>query len=328
MRMPPPRRPRIALASILALASFVGGRARADVPAPSAEAIFSQAKNAWRIRTDAPFVSFNLRERYEWRSRTHDNWWQASYREFDRALALHRLIVASAEEGRLKGTAIGINLRFHNGIAKADSLDTNPNADAFPVLDPQIEPNASFGLVRREPKAALGSSNAAPDANANAPASPRATSTSAPPSPANTATPGVFATEKPLRELARVEAVARDYTIALAGTERIGGTDAYHLTLTPLRDPHLYRLRDLWVDTSSYATLQLAIQGLFEGKPYADARWTVSYTPVDGHYYVQEIRTADTLRFGLDRVVTGLQFDFVAYAFPQTIPPLTFQRMF
>lgn len=182
--------------------------------------------------------------------------------------------------------------------------------------------------MRREPKAALGSSNAAPDANANAPASPRATSTSAPPSPANTATPGVFATEKPLRELARVEAVARDYTIALAGTERIGGTDAYHLTLTPLRDPHLYRLRDLWVDTSSYATLQLAIQGLFEGKPYADARWTVSYTPVDGHYYVQEIRTADTLRFGLDRVVTGLQFDFVAYAFPQTIPPLTFQRMF
>jgi len=31
--------------------------------------------------------------------------------------------------------------------------------------------------------------------------------------------------------------------------------------------------------------------------------------------------------FGLDRIVSGVQFDFVAYGFPATIPQMTFQRL-
>jgi len=124
-----------------------------------------------------------------------------------------------------------------------------------------------------------------------------------------------------------VEAVARDYRIGLAGTERLRYGDAYHLTLEPLHDPRTYRLRDLWIATDGYATLQLTLAGLFEGKPYDDARWTVTYVPLAGRWYVQQIKTDDTLRFGLDRFVNGLEYDFVQYAFPVQIPAINFQRL-
>ncbi len=317
MRLP------IVSASIMACAALFGAVASA-AEEPSPEAIFSRAKDAWRTRQEAPFVAYNMRERYEWRGRTHDNWWQVAYRDRDRALALRRTIVAADEAKRLRGSPITFNLKVHKGNVHADSLDTNPDADAFPILEPQIEPNASFGLVRREPKAAL--------VGNVAPLSSLGTLVAAPsPTPAPTATPtaapSALATEKPLRELVRIEAVARDYAIVLAGTESIRGVEAYHLALTPLRNPRFYRLRDLWVETASFGTVQLAIQGMFEGKPYDDARWIVAYTAIAGRYYVQQIHTDDTLRFGLDRAVTGLTFDFVGYDFPTTLPIMTFQRM-
>jgi len=134
----------------------------------------------------------------------------------------------------------------------------------------------------------------------------------------------VVATEKPLREVARVEAVACDYSFALAGSERERGTDTYHLSLTPLHNPHVNRLRDLWVDTTTYATVQLAVQGLLENRPYDDARWTVAFTPIAGRYYGQQIRTDDPLRFGLDRVVTGLQFDSSPTSFRRRFPKRRF----
>ncbi len=307
----------------LALASSLGVRVRASDP-PTADAIFAHAKDAWRARQALPFVEYGLLERYTWRNRTHDNWWHAAYRVSDHALSLHRIIVAQDEAERLRGTAFAIHLRTHWGAARAETLETNPNADAFPVLDPLMDPDASFGLLRRDPQGQLsGAVTLDPAAEPRALSAP--SPSPAPPLPTRIAR-GV-ATDAPLREIARVEAVARDYTIALAGVERIRATDAYHLVLTPLRQPHLYRLRDLWVDTSDYATVKLDVDGIFQGKPYADARWTVTYVNLDGQPYVQQIKTDDTLRFGMDRYVAGLEYDFVQYAFPQTIAPLEFTHL-
>jgi hypothetical protein len=288
----------------------------ADLPP---EEIFARAKGAWRARSEAPFVTFSLRERYDWRSATHDNWWQAAYRETDHALALTRTVVADDEARRLRGSPIALDFRWHQGTGRADSVDTNRDADAFPILDPRIEPNASFGLMRREQKAVL----AGASATASVPPEPRVTSAAAAPPAPDVAT----GSDAPLRELARVEAVSRDYAIAVAGIENVRGTDAYHLTLTPLRSPNLYRLRDLWIDADSFATVRLAVHGLFDGKPYDDARFVVTYVTLDGRTYVQQIKTDETLRFGLDRYVTGLSYDFVSYAFPEAIPPITFERL-
>jgi len=290
--------------------------ADADVPAdPPADEIFARAKAAWRARAEVPFVQYDLRERYTWRATTHDNWWRVAYRSADGALALTRTIVAGDEAQRLRGSPIGLNLNWHHGSTRADSLDTNPGADAFPVLDPLIEPNSSFGLLRRERAAVLVASGPRPEA-------------SLPPAPAPPPSDGPRdAADGSLRELVRVEAVARDYAIVDAGLESIRGADAYHLTLTPLRAPDRNRLRDLWVDRTTSQTLQLAVHGLFDGKPYDDARWVVTYVDFNGRGYVQQIRTDDTLRFGIDRYVSELQYDFVGYEFPETLPPIVFERL-
>ncbi len=224
---------------------------------------------------------------------------------------------------RLRGTALAIHFRTHWGGARADTLETNPNADAFPVLDPLVDPDASFGLLHHDPKATL--AGGVP-LGADAPEARAAVPSASPPSPVPSALAGA-ATDAPLREIARVEAVARDYTIALAGIERVRSVDAYHLILTPLRRPHDYRLRDLWVDTTDYATVKLVVDGIFDGKPYDDARWTVDYVNFGGLPYVQQIKTDDTLRFGLDRYVSGLEYDFVQYEFPPTIAPLEFTQL-
>jgi hypothetical protein len=312
------RRTLLALCPGVAFAAWPRASRAADLPA---DAIFSAAKNVWRSRVEAPFVTFNLRERYVWREKTHDNWWAVSYRDRDRALALRRAIVPEEEADRLRGSAIAVNFRWHNGFGRADSLDTNADADAFPVLDPHIDPNASFGLLRHDQTAALVGADATfAGATQSQPQVPAASATVAP-------DPASSPSGDELREIASVEAVSRDYSIALAGMETVRDVDAFHLSLTPMRAPTLNRLRDLWVDSTTYDTLRLAMRGLFRGKPYEDARWVVTYVKMDGRSYVQQIRTDDTLRFGLDRFVTGLQYDFVGYAFPTSISPLTFERL-
>jgi hypothetical protein len=290
----------LALSSAAALA-----QAAPAVPSGEAEAdrIFRRAKEVWLLRQDAPFITYGMRETYVWRDRPHENWWRASFRSSDRQLALERVIIPEQEQARLKGIAIGLHIHFHSHKAPIESLDTNPDADAFPILDPMIEPTSGFGMVRQAIVAA-----------ATPPPTPVAT-----PSPEQEATP--------LHELARVEVFGRDYQITLVGIEHLAGGDAYHLSLTPLRAPQVYRLRDLWVATDTYATLQLAVDGLFAGKPYEDARWTVSYVPIGGQYYIQQIRTDEVLRFGLDRKVSGFTFDFVDYALPPTLPDYLFEKL-
>jgi hypothetical protein len=289
------------------------------------EKIFTRAKALWRARSDVPFVSYSLLERYTWRDRVHDNWWQASYRTRDRALALRRTIVAEQEQQRLKGSAIGLIIG-HRARARADSLDTNPDADAFPILDPLIEPDASFGLVRRAGEASLADGRMPSQLQASLNAAALAVPTAVP-APTPTAVPSSAASsDAVLREVGRVEAVARDYRIALAGTEHLRYGDAYHLTLEPLHDPKRYRLRDLWVATDSFAVERIVLDGLFDGKPYDGARWTIDYLPIGDRWYVQQIKTGETLRFGLDRYVSGLEFDFVQYEFPKDVPGITFEK--
>jgi len=288
---------------------------------PSAEAIFARAKAALRSAPGAPFVRFNLLERYTWRNRPHDDWWAGAFRASDGGLALHRTVTATSDAPRLRGTSIGVSLDYHRSPAHVDNVETNASADAFPVLDPLIPPDDAFGLVPGAARAVL-----AGPARVTAEPEARIAATPVPVA----ATPFVAAAgpaDPPLREIVRVEAVARDYRIALAGHDPVRGLDAYHLTLEPLREPGRYRLRELWVGVADAQTLRLSVAGLFAGKPYDGARWTVDYVAEGGRPYVQQIKTTDTLRFGADRSVRGLEYDFVQYAFPQTIAPWEFAHL-
>jgi hypothetical protein len=266
----------------------------APTPSPDAkaEAIFVKARQAWLDRSDVPYLRYGALVRYLHDGRVFDNWWDVYFRRSDGALHIERLVDPAEEKRRLGGIPFSI---FGFKI-----FDTNPDAEPIRLEDPRIEPISSFGVLARF----LATTEPSPP-----PAEPQPL-------------------ESPLREITRVTAEAREYRIELAGIEKVEGADAYHLTLAPLREPQINRLRDLWVDTENYATLRANVQGILNGKPYDLVKWTVRYVPLDGRYYVQQIIADAPLRFGLDTEVPQMEIDYVDYRFPSQVPQFTFDRPF
>jgi hypothetical protein len=273
----------------VAATRFLGFAAPTQAP-DEGDALFARAKDAWRVRTEAPFVSYAVRAEYGFHNRTHDDWYQLTYRATDNALVVHPIVIPGEDGRRLRGfpvTVFGVTI-----------FDTNPDADPIALRDPAIEPAFTFGLM------------------------PHSFLPAVPPSPGD---PTPNPDHERLKEIGRVVSVNREYRITLAGEDRLRYGDTYHLSLTPLRDPQLNRLRDLWIAKDTYITLRETIAGLFDVKPYDGATWTVDYVPLDGRMYIQQIRTSDDMHFGIERI-QHMQLDFVDYRFPLDVPKETFER--
>jgi hypothetical protein len=105
------------------------------------------------------------------------------------------------------------------------------------------------------------------------------------PDPHATATPSPAPTPE-LHEIATVYARNRAYDVSLVGTDDIDGSPAYHLSLHPLREPHRYRLRDLWVDTTTYAPRKLIEALNFANGPGTNVPWSVTFKNRDGALYI------------------------------------------
>ena len=277
-------------------------------PDPEAERLVARARAAWRARTDVPFVRYGALVRYLHDGHVFDNWWDAKYRSSDGALALFRLVDAVEERHRLGGIPFSI---FGLKI-----FDTNPDAEPIRLDEPRIDPASSFGVLDRFGATIV----------------PRATPTPRPDpagdfvAPDFTITPSDRAT--PLREITHVEATTRAYEIRSAGSETIAGARALHLTLVPLRDPKINRLRDLWLDPTTYRTVRMRVQGILGGKPYDGIAWTIHYALVEGRQYVQQIVADEPLHFGIDVTVPKFEIDYVDYHFPADFPKFTFDRPF
>jgi hypothetical protein len=276
--------------ALLAAVAAIGGPKPVRA-ADNADALFLRAKEAWRDRTEARYVQYGIRLRYEYGGRSTDTWYEATYRGLDGALSLSRIHLPG-DERRLGGFAIG--------IFGATIFDTNPGAEVVSRLrDPAIAPAFTFGLMphafRPNVEPAAGDPTPEPE-------------------------------QSRLREIGRVIAVNREYRIDLAGVDHLRYGDAFHLVLTPLRDPALNRLRDLWITTDSHVTLQETVAGILDTEPYASATWTITYVPLGGRMYIQQIRTDDALRFG-ERHVSQVRLDFVDYRFPHDVPAFTFERL-
>jgi hypothetical protein len=87
-------------------------------------------------------------------------------------------------------------------------------------------------------------------------------------------------------EIAAVSAYARDYTIALVGRETVDGHTCDHLTLVPVHDPGRYRLRDLWIDAATSATVRARIGLNFIDGPGTKMPWTIDFTEIGGATYI------------------------------------------
>jgi hypothetical protein len=97
-----------------------------------------------------------------------------------------------------------------------------------------------------------------------------------------------------LPEIGRTGNAAKpDYDVRLAGTADENGVQVAHLTLKPLKDPHQYIVRDLWVKTADNIVLRARLSENFNQGPLRDTTWIVTYTQIDGAPYIQT-ETAET----------------------------------
>jgi hypothetical protein len=274
------------------------GAAPQPVPSPSptpnaaAEELFAKARAYWQARTDVPYLRYGALVRYLHNKHVFDNWWDAYERTSDRSVSLTPLVDPVENNRRISGVPFSI---FGVTI-----FDTNADSEPIRIDQPLIDPTSSFGVGGRGTGVAL---------------------------PARGATPGPSPSDD-FREITRVEVASRPYDIQIAGTEPMDGVDAIHLTLVPLEDPKLNRLRDVWLDPETFRTIRIDVQGILNGEPYDKVKWTVRYAVVDGRNYLQQMIADEPLRFGFDTVIPKFEFDFVDYHFPATVPQFTFDRPF
>ncbi len=112
-----------------------------------------------------------------------------------------------------------------------------------------------------------------------------------------------------LKTIAAVTASRRDYDIRYDGLQTLEGVACYHLALTPLRDPAHLRLRELWIDTQTFATRQARVQGNFTAGPSPTLAWTIRFTGHDGALYIQSEDAAQPVHY-LGRTYAGVRVTF------------------
>ena len=88
------------------------------------------------------------------------------------------------------------------------------------------------------------------------------------------------------KTIGRVSTVRRRYTVRLIEQTSLDGVEVYHLGLDPLADPARDRLRELWIDTQTYAVVQARIAGNFVQKPATAVPWLIRFRTIDGATYI------------------------------------------
>jgi len=129
----------------------------------------------------------------------------------------------------------------------------------------------------------------------------------------------------------------REYDLALAGVEEYHNRIVYHITLTPRGDPARQRLRDMWVDATSFAVVRLVSAGAFSGGPATTVAWDVTYSTNHGYWMIDVESTAASMLLGgyapplnsyvqLPGATTyrGISYTFSDFAYPAQVSDLLF----
>lgn len=281
---------RAARALLAAAAVALLGAGTVAPGTPDPDGLFFQAKEAWRTRAEAPFVTYAVRASYGSHNHSFDDWFQLNYRASDGALSVEPIVIPGETSRKERGVPL-----YLFGLKV---FDTNPDADPITMREPAIEPAFTFGMM---PHSFLPYVAAQPGDPTPEPEQSR------------------------LREIGRVITVNKEYRVTYVGLEKLRDGEAYHIALEPLRDPQLNRLRDLWLSKDTYLLARERVAGIFDARPYDKATWTVDFVTVDGRRYIQQVRTDDDLHFGTEHI-SHMQLDFVDYRFPKDVPTYVFQH--
>jgi hypothetical protein len=282
-----------AVLAIVSLALLLGAT---PAPSPDPYAIFANARIYWERQHYPAYVAYTVAVDVLEAGTHKVEHYDSTY---DATRGIVHVDPVSDYERAHPPSGRGVNLLF--GIQFAGIKLGRPEAPIDFMGVPQLAPNYSFGIATFVPASKMTSAELVQQI--------RAQFRDPAPSPTPDATSS-------LHEIATVTAFKRNYKITLVGIETVDGVDAYHLQLKPLQDPHRYRLRDVWIDTQTYATQKLASDGNFVDGPGPGAPWTVTFVNVGDAHYISEEHTAASLAFrGLRYVETTVRFENIH---PQT----------
>ncbi len=123
-----------------------------------------------------------------------------------------------------------------------------------------------------------------------------------------------------LPTIAVVSVGTRRYIISVLGMEPYGDHRDYHLKLKPVGDPWHFRLRQMWVDSSTFATDKIEQDGNFTATVATKVPWTVTFHDVNGARYIDTESETAYLGKGND-ALHNVSFAFENVIAAQT-PPL------
>ncbi|MHB8146911.1 MAG: hypothetical protein ACYDGM_06565 [Vulcanimicrobiaceae bacterium] len=293
--------PRILCA--FALAFILPVTAAAKTPNPYD--IFARAREFWSAQIYPPYLSYDVVVRVDEGAAAKTERYRSQYDATDNAIWVDP--VSDYELAHpVRPTGFNFGILFF------------PIGKPLPPIDflgvPLLAPNYSFGMapfVPADPPQARDAAQivAAVRAQFNDP-NPRKGIASPHPSPSG------------LHVIGSVTAFKRDYRIALLGVANVDGRPCYRLQLSPVREAHTYRLRELWIDERTYATVKLREALNFVNGPGTAVPWTVTFAEIAGAQYVASERADAPMSY------RGLVYRHASVAFEnirtRTLPP---QRM-
>lgn len=239
--------------------------AHADDAQPSADEIFSKARKVWDTQAYPVRLDYVVTVRVVENGKPAMSHYAGEY--VPGSKDLHVTAMANEQLANPEapyGFTVKITRRVNGKNVMAIPVNSEGTEDYLGV--PLLDPTYSFGLSARINT--IG---------------PEPVETDAPDAP------GVIGS---------VVARARLYKVTLLGVEPYGQGHAYHLALTPLRDPRRFRLRELWVDTTRYVTLKALTEGNFSGGPGTHVNWTITFQTIDGALYIDTETAVAPLRYG------------------------------
>jgi len=80
--------------------------------------------------------------------------------------------------------------------------------------------------------------------------------------------------------------VVRNYEVSLIETVTDAQGPEYHLRLTPVRDPDRFRLRELWVDGTTWLPEESVVAGIGNHPPLTKVSWRIEYRQTKGATYI------------------------------------------
>jgi hypothetical protein len=245
--------------------------------------IFARARAYWLQQQYPPLIEYTVAVSVlEGGSVKIERYWSA-YDSVDQQIMVDA--VSDYERAHPTYAAHGLNLHFQIPLVQKAVGKSQPPTDYLGV--PLLAPNYTFGMAQLPP-----TNPAGPDA-AELVREIRAEFHD--PAPANRPEPSASAGALPIIE--RETVYNRAYRVTLVGVESTYGVPAYHLHLQALRDPGRYRLQDLWIDTRTFAPIQLIERVNFVNGPGTDVPWRVRFTRIGEGLYVYDETALKAMRY-------------------------------